>query len=102
MVGVAKKSKDKISIGGRKYALRRPTPAGTAEAEVIGIGEPADQDGDDRPLLVPLVTDGEVIGREPLVAARHRHARRPRRAPRSARQLQHGEPVIPTRRCSIL
>ena len=96
MVGVAKKSKDKISIGGRKYALRRLTPAGTAEAEVIGIGEPAENDGDDRPLLVPLVTDGEVIGREPLAAARDRHAAARAELPRSARQLQHGEPVIPT------
>ena len=56
MVGVAKKSKDKISIGGRKYALRRLSPDGIAEAEVIGIGQPAENDGDDRSLLVPLVT----------------------------------------------
>ena len=50
---VAKKSKDKISIGGRKYALRRLS-AGVAEAEVIGIGDPPVNDGDDRALLVPL------------------------------------------------
>ena len=31
---------------------------GVAEAEVIGIGDPARDDGDDRPLLVPLVRDG--------------------------------------------
>ena len=40
LVSVAKKSKDKISIGGRKCALRRLSPRGVAEAEVIGIGEP--------------------------------------------------------------
>ena len=39
MVSVAKKSTDKISIGGRKYALRRRSPAGVAEAEVVGVGE---------------------------------------------------------------
>ncbi|HNJ79125.1 MAG TPA: nicotinate phosphoribosyltransferase, partial [Marmoricola sp.] len=38
LVEVAKKSKDKISIGGRKFALRRRNPEGTATAEVIGIG----------------------------------------------------------------
>ncbi|MCW2866567.1 MAG: nicotinate phosphoribosyltransferase, partial [Marmoricola sp.] len=75
LVGVAKKSQDKNSIGGRKYALRRRTPNGTASAEVVGIGEPPTDDGDDRVLLVPLVQGGEVVGREPLEAARERHLR---------------------------
>src|SRR5436190_9153884 len=35
MVNVAKRSADKISVGGRKYALRRRSPDGVAEAEVI-------------------------------------------------------------------
>ena len=38
LVPVAKKSKDKTSVGGRKFALRRRSAAGVAEAEVIGIG----------------------------------------------------------------
>ena len=38
MVSVAKKSKDKISVGGRKFALRRRDARGVAEAEVVGIG----------------------------------------------------------------
>ena len=57
---------------------------------MIGIGEPAENDGDDRSLLVPLVTDGEVVGREPLAASRDRHAAARAELPRSARQLQHG------------
>ena len=73
MISVAKKSADKISIGGRKFALRRRNAAGVAQAEVIGIGEPPLDDGDDRELLVPLVRDGVVVGREPLDAARERH-----------------------------
>ena len=64
LVGVAKKSTDKTSIGGRKYALRRRSGDGIAQAEVIGIGQPAENDGDDRSLLVPLVQQGEVVGRE--------------------------------------
>jgi len=93
---VAKKSVDKISIGGRKYALRRRTSAGVAEAEVIGIGTPAVDDGDDRELLVPLVRDGEVVGRESLDAARERHVAARAELPPAAQQMSRGEPVIPT------
>jgi nicotinate phosphoribosyltransferase len=96
MVDVAKKSKDKISIGGRKYALRRIDPAGCAEAEVIGIGAPPEGDHNDRPLLVPLVADGEIIGRESLERARQRHLSSREELPLKARRLQRGEPAIPT------
>ncbi len=93
---VAKKSVDKISVGGRKYALRRRRADGVAEAEVIGIGTPAENDGDDRELLVPLVRDGEVVGREPLEAARDRHVASRAELPQEAQQMSRGEPVIPT------
>jgi nicotinate phosphoribosyltransferase len=97
MVDVAKKSKDKVSIGGRKYALRRLDPDGVAEAEVIGVDAPPANDANDRPLLVPLVRDGEVVGREDgLDAARERHIRSRNELPLRARQLSRGEPVIPT------
>jgi nicotinate phosphoribosyltransferase len=97
MVDVAKRSKDKASVGGRKYALRRLDPAGVAEAEVIGIGTPPVGDANDRPLLVPLVRAGEIVGAEPLEAARARHLRSREELPLRARQLQRGEPAIPTR-----
>jgi nicotinate phosphoribosyltransferase len=97
MVGVAKRSKDKISIGGRKYALRRLSADGVAEAEVIGIGQPPADDGDDRSLLVPLVRAGEVVGREDLTVARERHLASRDELPNRARQLSRGEPVIETR-----
>jgi nicotinate phosphoribosyltransferase len=96
MVGVAKKSQDKISVGGRKHALRRLSPAGVAEAEVVGIDQPSENDGDDRSLLVPLVTDGEIVGREPLEAARQRHLQSREELPIEARQLSRGEPAIAT------
>jgi nicotinate phosphoribosyltransferase len=97
VVGVAKKSKDKISIGGRKYALRRLGPDGVAEAEVIGIGHSVAGDGNDRPLLVPLVRAGEVVGRESLEAARERHLQSRGELPLVARQLSKGEAAIETR-----
>jgi nicotinate phosphoribosyltransferase len=96
MVDVAKRSKDKISIGGRKYALRRRNAKGCAEAEVVGIGEPPVDDGDDRPLLVPLVRSGEVVGRESLDDARARHLSSRGELPQAAQQMSRGEPVIAT------
>jgi nicotinate phosphoribosyltransferase len=95
MAAVAKKSKDKVSVGGRKYAMRRRTPDGVAEAEVIGLAPP-DDDGNDRPLLVPLVREGEMVGREPLAVARERHAVSRAELPPTALQMSRGEPAIPT------
>jgi nicotinate phosphoribosyltransferase len=96
MVSVAKKSKDKISIGGRKFALRRRSARGVAQAEVVGIGAPPVDDGDDRSLIVPLVRDGEVVGRESLATMRERHAASREELPLTARQMSRGEPCIPT------
>jgi nicotinate phosphoribosyltransferase len=96
MVDVAKRSKDKISIGGRKFALRRRDAKGVAEAEIVGIGEPPVDDGDDRPLMVPLVRDGEVVGREPLEVSRARHDASRAELPAQAHQMSRGEPVVPT------
>jgi nicotinate phosphoribosyltransferase len=96
MIDVAKKSPDKASIGGRKYALRQLSSKGVAEAEVVGIGQRPVNDGDDRTLLVPLVADGEIVGREPLAAARDRHHAARAELPPQAQQLSRGEPAIPT------
>ena len=100
MVSVAKRSQDKISIGGRKYALRQLDSRGVAEAELVGIGSPPRDDGDDREILVPLVRAGAVVGRESLETIRDRHAASRAELPLEARQLSRGEPVIPTRHVS--
>jgi nicotinate phosphoribosyltransferase len=96
VVSVEKRSKDKGSRGGRKYALRRRSARGVAQAEVIGVGRPPDDDGDDRPLLRELIRSGEVVGREPLSAARDRHAAARAELPRDALRLSRGEPALPT------
>lgn len=96
MVDVAKRSTNKISLGGRKYAMRRRNALGIAEAEVVGIGEPPAGDGDDRSLLVPLVRGGEVVGRVDLDTIRARHEASRAELPARARRLSRGEPVIPT------
>jgi nicotinate phosphoribosyltransferase len=96
MVGVAKKSKDKASVAGRKYALRRRNAQGVAEAEVIGVGERPVDDGDDRELLVPLMTAGRTVSTSTLEDARRRHTASRAELPVTALRLQRGEPVIPT------
>jgi nicotinate phosphoribosyltransferase len=94
LLSVAKLTRDKLSIGGRKWASRRTDPAGVAEAEVLHIGKPAEGDG--RDLLVPLVRGGERVYDEPLDAARDRHRRALDELPLEARHLSRGEPAIPT------
>ncbi|WP_031524702.1 nicotinate phosphoribosyltransferase [Streptomyces sp. NRRL F-5123] len=96
LVPVAKKSMGgKTSIGGRKWAARRVDGDGVASAEVVGSG-PIPPDLADRQLLVPLVRGGDIIGREPLEAARLRHIEARAGLPLSATQLSRGEPVLPT------
>ncbi|MFC8170383.1 nicotinate phosphoribosyltransferase [Streptomyces sp. NPDC057242] len=96
LVPVAKRSLGgKASVGGRKWAARRTDAAGVAEAEVVGTG-PVPADLADRQLLVRLVENGQVVGREPLEAARDRHIAARAGLPMSAVQLSRGEPVLPT------
>ncbi|TWP35704.1 nicotinate phosphoribosyltransferase [Leekyejoonella antrihumi] len=103
LIGVAKKSQDKLSVGGRKYALRRLGADDVADAELIGIGEPpevgrvsAGVRTSARDLLVPLVRRGEVVWTGTLGDARARHAASMAELPVQAAQLSRGEPVIST------
>ncbi|CAM5641408.1 nicotinate phosphoribosyltransferase [Streptomyces narbonensis] len=96
LVPVAKKSVGgKASVGGRKWAARRPDAYGVAETEVVGTG-PVPPELVDHQLLVKLVKGGEVVAREPLEAARDRHIAALAGLPMSAIQLSRGEPVLPT------
>ncbi|MFE5158514.1 nicotinate phosphoribosyltransferase [Streptomyces sp. NPDC056697] len=96
LLPVAKKSMGaKSSVGGRKWAARRVDEHGVAEAEVIGTGAvPEELAG--HQLLAELVRGGEIVGREPLDAARDRHIAARAGLPLSATQLSRGEPVLPT------
>jgi nicotinate phosphoribosyltransferase len=93
---VAKKSSDKLSIGGRKFALRRRDAQGVAEVELIGIGRTPHDDGDDRDLMLPLMKAGEVVGKESLATARERHRMAVAELPLAAHKLSRGEAAIPT------
>nr|WP_204043771.1 nicotinate phosphoribosyltransferase [Acrocarpospora phusangensis] len=89
---VAKRSVGKPSKGGRKWAYRELRD-GTATAELVTLA-PAEDAG--RPLLTPLVRDGEIVGREPLADARARVRASLTELPPIAHSLSPGDPSIPT------
>lgn len=99
-VPVAKAAKNKISRGGRKYALRKLNDRGIATHEIVGIGHRPEDDGNDRPLLQQFVKNGELLpgwtGHEGVVRARQRHADTMAELPAVVNRLQRGEPAIPT------
>jgi nicotinate phosphoribosyltransferase len=92
---VAKRSTGKPSRGGRKSAVRCIDAHGAAYCELVTTGVPTPGPRD-RLLHVPLIRDGEVVGREALEAARERHARALRELPPTALQLSRGQPALPT------
>ncbi|BCW11209.1 nicotinate phosphoribosyltransferase [Arthrobacter sp. StoSoilB3] len=99
-ISVAKAAKNKASVGGRKYALRKLNERGRATAEVVGIGHRPEDDGNDRPLLHQFVKNGEVLpgwtGPEGVVRAKERHAATMAELPPVVNRLQRGEAAIPT------
>jgi nicotinate phosphoribosyltransferase len=103
VVSVAKQSKDKATLGGRKWALRRLNAGGRAEAEVIGTGDmptagppgpPASMGA--RALLVDFMHDGQILADLSLDAARTRYQQSLAELPARALQLSRGDPVIRT------
>ncbi|UOQ58883.1 nicotinate phosphoribosyltransferase [Leucobacter allii] len=106
-VSVAKKSADKVSVGGRKSVRRGLSDRGVATAELILLGdgpggaeEGAELAGSSREVLVPLVVSGEVrrehTGIDGIAAARERHRRCVQELPPVAMSLTRGDPAIPT------
>jgi nicotinate phosphoribosyltransferase len=99
LVDVAKQSKDKTTVGGRKWAMRRLDANGHAEAEIIGTGQMPVAADNDRPLLIDLIRDGKIVVDNHLFGletARTHHERSLAELPARALQLSRGEPVIPT------
>jgi len=95
---VAKRSVGKPGRGGRKWAVRHRDQQGTALSERISLSPP--EPGPlDRDLLVPLVTDGRIVGPTGfpgVEAARARHQEALAELPPYALQLSRGYPAIPT------
>lgn len=95
-VSVQKASAGKGSVGGRKFAMRRRDSDGVAEAEIISIGNPPKNDGDDRDLLVSMFENGERVHRATLEEARAHHAMARAELPRAALRISNGDPVLKT------
>jgi nicotinate phosphoribosyltransferase len=99
-IAVAKSSKNKINVGGRKHAVRRLDGSGTATHEVLGVGHPPAGEPLGRPLLQQFVRAGELLpgwtGPEAVARARTRHADTMAELPAVVNRLQRGEPAIPT------
>ncbi|MEJ1113745.1 nicotinate phosphoribosyltransferase [Paenarthrobacter sp. CCNWLY172] len=99
-ISVAKAAKNKTSVGGRKYALRKLNERGRATQEVVGIGHRPEDDGNDRVLLHQFVKNGEVLpgwtGPEGVIRAKEQHAATMAELPAVVNRLQRGEAAIPT------
>lgn len=102
LLDVAKLSAGKEGRGGRTAAYRQVTDA-VAVAEqlrtlVPGQARSVDDPVGERALLRPLVARGEIVGTEPLAAARARHNRSLAELPAQARELAPGPPALPVPR----
>lgn len=106
-VSVAKKSADKVSVGGRKSVRRLLDARGVARAELLFLGdgpggepEGAELGQEAREVLAPLILNGETqpgyTGTEGIDAARERHRRAVQELPPVAMSLTRGDPAIPT------
>jgi nicotinate phosphoribosyltransferase len=98
-VPVAKKSEGKNSVGGRKHAVRRHDPDGTATAEVVSSAPITPREGD-RDLVVPLMRAGALCSdaspAEALTAARAHHEQVRTALPQEAWALSRGECALET------
>lgn len=98
-VSVGKKSAEKATVGGRKFAVRARR-GGIASEEIVRVNS-REVGPSERTLLVPLVTNGVVderwTGPEGVRLAREHRESAVGELPQSAFSLGRGEPVIPTR-----
>jgi nicotinate phosphoribosyltransferase len=98
-VSVAKQSIAKATIGGRKTPVRT-LANGVATAETIYIGSAPQPSASERPLLVPLMSDGEIqeqyLGAPGTLLAREHRAASVAELPDDALRLSRGDPAIPT------
>ncbi|NIJ10923.1 nicotinate phosphoribosyltransferase [Saccharomonospora amisosensis] len=95
---VAKRSEHKASRGGRKAALRRHKPTGTALEEVVYPTRNPPQVGPyDRDLHIPLLRGGQPVSDLPtLEDGRQRLRRALVSLPWEGLKLSSGDPAIPT------
>jgi nicotinate phosphoribosyltransferase len=95
---VAKRSASKESRGGRKSAVRRYKPTGTAIEEVVHpVTTEVEVGPHDRVVPVPLVRGGEQVAGLPTLEQSREHLRAALvSVPWEGLKLSRGEPALPT------
>jgi nicotinate phosphoribosyltransferase len=95
---VAKRSESKESHGGRKSAVRRYKPTGTAIEEVVHLASAPPEIGPhDRVVPIPLVRGGEQVPGLPTLEESREHLRAALvSVPWEGLKLSRGEPALPT------
>lgn len=93
---VAKRSQDKTTLPGRKYAVRKHRATGTATEEMLTTEAATRLEPHDRTLQLPLLHSGERVGRLPTLAQSREHFTQQLVAlPWEGLRLSAGEPAIP-------
>ncbi|GAA1816647.1 nicotinate phosphoribosyltransferase [Luedemannella flava] len=93
---VVKRSENKGTVGGRKTAVRRHKPTGTATEEIVVSQGTADAAPHDRALQRVFVRDGEVLPDVPTLSESREHLRQCLISiPWEGLKLSAGDPAIP-------
>ncbi|WFE27031.1 nicotinate phosphoribosyltransferase [Solwaraspora sp. WMMD791] len=92
---VVKRSENKATVGGRKVAVRRHKPTGTAIEEIVVSQGVPDRVNGDRVLQRSFVAAGEPLGRPTLADSREHLRRCLISIPWEGLKLSAGDPAIP-------
>ena len=93
---VVKRSEHKSTVGGRKTAVRRHKPTGTATEEIVVSRGDCDPQPHDRPLQRPFVRSGAAVPDGPTLEQARDHMRASLISiPWEGLKLSAGDPAIP-------
>ncbi|MBO3739678.1 nicotinate phosphoribosyltransferase [Actinoplanes flavus] len=92
---VVKRSENKATVGGRKIAIRRHKPTGTATEEIIFSQGVPDHQTNDRLLQRTWIADGEVVHTPSLQESREHLRQNLISIPWEGLKLSAGDPAIP-------
>ncbi|MEU2611292.1 nicotinate phosphoribosyltransferase [Micromonospora sp. NPDC007271] len=92
---VVKRSEQKATIGGRKVAVRRHKPSGTATEEVVVPQGVPDRQPNDRLLQRSFIVDGEPVARPTLDESREHLRQCLISIPWEGLKLSGGDPAVP-------
>jgi nicotinate phosphoribosyltransferase len=93
---VVKRSEHKATVGGRKTAVRRHKPTGTATEEIVVSRGDCDPQAHDRPLQRPFVRSGQAVPDVPTLTEAREHMRAALISiPWEGLKLSAGDPAIP-------